>query len=168
MAAKAGRLPVGLFAAIGATIATPFTVGVIGVIAFPVWAALTLFGWFTMVLPTLISSLVVLGACRVVSRSGRITAWWSYLLAGIAVGLAGAMAWCVILASQQNWQLSFGFGDPMPGSPEPDPLEEAWHAASFLGATGAVLGAWTTLFFWFIRRPDRDQPPASSSNETSA
>lgn len=161
MSAISGQTLILWRAAIGATIATPLTIGAFSLVVFPIWTALTFFGWFTMALPSLISSLVVVGVCHVMARPKRIAAWWSYLLVGIAVGFGSAMLWTIALASSQDWQLSFGFGDPAPGSPAPDAASEALQAVSFLGTTGTVLGAWTALIFWLIRRPDRDaaNPP---------
>jgi hypothetical protein len=154
-----------IIAALGGAIATPFTVGLIGEVVSNEWAALTLFGSFTLVLPSLISAAAIAGACHFISERSHAKSWWTYVFAGTLFGLFAAAIWCVALASMQNWRLSFGIiGDRAPGAPEPDPIQEAWRAAYFLGATGAVLGAWTSLIYWLNRRPDRDaaNPPTSA------
>lgn len=145
-------------AAIGATIATPLTMSAVGAVVFPEWFALTLFGVFTLAPPSFISSLAIASACGLVAGRARATSWQRQMLTGVALGLFAAVFWCVVLASIQNWRLSFGFGDAAPGAPASDPVQDAARAVAFLAATGAVLGAWTALIFLRLRRSDRDPP----------
>jgi hypothetical protein len=47
-----------------------------------------------------------------------------------------------------------------------EPLGQAF--SMLITIAGAIMGPLTALFAWLIRRPDRDQTPASSSKDTSA
>jgi len=148
-------------APLGAILATPITVGGVSLAVFPYWAALTLFTSPALALPSLVSAIAIMIACHSANR--RFNSAASFLVMGIVLGAIASVLWCLLLAGLQNWQLSFEVGDPRPGSPPPDRLDQALKAASFLITTGAVLGAWTALFSWLVLRTDRNKPNPTNS-----
>ncbi|MGH6950943.1 MAG: hypothetical protein ACREH4_08725 [Vitreimonas sp.] len=124
------------------------------------WRELAMFGLGTLAWATvaLLVLMLLFGApLHGALAFARLTHWLSYCLGGMTVG-AGLPLLLGVLHIFDFLHISESEGEPLRGV----------EASLGIAVMGGLVGLTMALTFWLIRRPDRDQTPASPSNDTSA